>query len=163
MENADEKIQVILLDFGGVVAEEGFRQGLMAIGAETNLGGQKFFEIAENLIYETGYIIGKQIEKSYWNSVRQVTGIRLTDMDMRMEILRRFKLRRGMLKMVETLRRKGYFLALLSDQTNWLDELDARKHFCGDFDAVFNSYHLGKSKRDVSIFLDVAEILGVSA
>ncbi len=85
----------------------------------------------------------------------------MSDIDMRMEILKRFTIRPWMLRVVEALANKGYFMALLSDQTNWLDELDAASHFCGRFDAVFNSYHQGKSKRDVSLFVDVARVLGV--
>ena len=43
----------------------------------------------------------------------------------------------------------------MSDQTNWLDELDARLDFFKLFDAVYNSYHLGKSKADASQFSDI--------
>ncbi|MDA8407405.1 MAG: HAD family phosphatase [Deltaproteobacteria bacterium] len=161
-EKANREIEVVFFDFGGVLAEEGFKQGLMAIGATSNLGPQKFFEIGERAIYETGYVVGKVLETDYWNAIRKETGIKNSDFDMRAEILNRFKLRPWMLGTVDRLSLKGYFVALLSDQTNWLDELDARSHFCGHFDAVFNSYHFGKGKRDVSVFLDVAHILGIS-
>ncbi|MGA8830656.1 MAG: HAD family hydrolase [Desulfomonilaceae bacterium] len=161
-EKASQEIEAVFFDFGGVLAEEGFKQGLMAIGAASNLDPQKFFEIAERTIYATGYIVGKASETDYWNAIRKETGIKISDFDMRTEILHRFKLRPWMLRSVDRLRLKGYFVGMLSDQTNWLDELDARSHFCGRFDAVFNSYHLGKGKRDISVFSDVASILGVS-
>lgn len=161
-EKASQEIEAVFFDFGGVLAEEGFKQGLMAIGAASNLDPQKFFEIAERTIYTTGYIVGKASETDYWNAIRKETGIKISDFDMRTEILNRFKLRPWMLRTVDRLRLKGYFVSMLSDQTNWLDELDARSHFCGRFDAVFNSYHLGKGKRDISVFSDVASILGVS-
>lgn len=161
MGNTNQLIQVIFMDFGGVLAEEGFKNGLMAMGAGTSLGSQKFFEIAQDSIYQSGYLVGKAHESDYWNAVREQTGITMSDIDMRMEILKRFTIRPWMLRVVEALANKGYFMALLSDQTNWLDELDAASHFCGRFDAVFNSYHQGKSKRDVSLFVDVARVLGV--
>jgi putative hydrolase of the HAD superfamily len=161
-EKASQEIEAVFFDFGGVLAEEGFKQGLMAIGAASNLDPKKFFEIGERTIYATGYIVGKASETDYWNAIRKETGIKISDFDMRTEILHRFKLRHWMLRTVDRLRLKGYFVTMLSDQTNWLDELDARSHFCGRFDAVFNSYHLGKGKRDVSVFSDVASILGVS-
>ena len=161
-EKASQEIEAVFFDFGGVLAEEGFKQGLMAIGAASKLEPQKFFEIAERAIYATGYIVGKASETDYWNAIRKETGIKISDFDMRTEILNRFKLRPWMLRTVDRLRFKGYFVAMLSDQTNWLDELDARSHFCGRFDAVFNSYHLGNGKRDISVFSDVASILGVS-
>ncbi len=160
-EKANQEITAIFFDFGGVIADEGFKQGLMAIGSRLNLEPRKFFEIAEDAIYETGYVVGRVLEADYWSDVRQKTGVTISDLDMRMEILSRFKLRPWMLRTVDTLRLKGYFVALLSDQTNWLDELDARSHFCGRFDAVFNSYYLGKGKKDVSIFSDVASVLGI--
>ena len=58
-EKASQEIEAVFFDFGGVLAEEGFKQGLMAIGAASNLEPQKFFEIAERAIYATGYIVGK--------------------------------------------------------------------------------------------------------
>lgn len=161
-EKTSQQIEAVFFDFGGVLAEEGFKEGLMAIGAASNLEPQKFFEIAQRAIYETGYIVGNTLEADYWNVIRKETGINISDFDMRTEILRRFTVRPWMLITVDRLRSKGYFVALLSDQTNWLDELDARSHFCGQFDAVFNSYHLGKGKQDTSVFRDVASILGVS-
>jgi FMN phosphatase YigB (HAD superfamily) len=51
--------------------------------------------------------------------------------------------------------------AILSDQTNWLDELNQSTPFHHHFDYVFNSYHLKKTKRDPSIFRDVCTLLGL--
>ena len=50
------------------------------------------------------------------------------------------------------LRRGGFLTAILSDQTDWLDRLEARHHFFGHFDRVFNSYHLGKGKRRITSY-----------
>jgi putative hydrolase of the HAD superfamily len=44
-----------------------------------------------------------------------------------------------------------------------LDTLDSQYHFFHYFDAVFNSYHLGKTKRDPSIFDDTLQALQVEA
>ncbi|MEN6615689.1 MAG: HAD family hydrolase, partial [Syntrophorhabdus sp.] len=64
---------------------------------------------------------------------------------------------------VQQLKTMGATVAILSDQTNWLDELDARFKFFHLFDAVFNSYHLGKSKADESQFPDtIARLNGES-
>ena len=158
--NATNNIESIFLDFGGVIAEEGFREGLMAIAIEEGLEPQGFFESANKAIYETGYVIGKASEKHYWQSLREITGISMRDVDLRARILDRFTLRPLMIQIVCALRTNGLFVSILSDQTNWLDELDARDHFCRFFDAVFNSYYLGKAKSDSSIFSDVATMLG---
>ncbi len=157
----NRQTEAVLFDFGGVIAEEGFREGLFAISSNSKLDPAEFFKIASDAIYDTGYIIGKASECSYWDLLRLRTGVSMSDLEMRLEILRRFNLRPWMLRIVDKLRQQGYFVALLSDQTNWLDELDATGHFSGRFDAVFNSYHLGKGKKDASIFTDVASILGI--
>jgi putative hydrolase of the HAD superfamily len=52
-------------------------------------------------------------------------------------------------------------VAILSDQTNWLDELDSKLHFFNQFERVFNSFYLGKSKNDPSIFSDVIAAMGI--
>jgi putative hydrolase of the HAD superfamily len=51
----------------------------------------------------------------------------------------------------------------LSDQSDWLDLLDREHHFFHEFDRVFNSYHLGKTKRDASVFDDVVRALELEA
>ncbi len=66
-----------------------------------------------------------------------------------------------MLAAVRALRQEGRLVGILSDQTDWLDRLDARDRFFGCFDRVYNSYHLGKGKRDPSVFTDVVRDLGI--
>jgi HAD superfamily hydrolase (TIGR01509 family) len=162
-EEFNKRTEAVFFDFGGVIADEGFREGLFAIAANCKLDPAHFFEVASDVIYDTGYITGKASESSYWELLRLRTGVPASDFEMRLEILRRFRLRPWMLRIVDKLRHHGYFVALLSDQTNWLDELDAAGHFSGRFDAVFNSYHLGKGKKDASVFTDVASLLGIEA
>ena len=64
-----------------------------------------------------------------------------------------------MLEIVKFLRQQGLVTAILSDQTDWLDLLDSRYDFFQYFDAVFNSFHLGKTKRDSTIFADTLSAL----
>ena len=61
---------------------------------------------------------------------------------------------------MQRLKDAGIRVGILSDQTDWLDELDERDHFFKYFDFVFNSYHLGKSKMDPSHFSDTVSRLG---
>jgi putative hydrolase of the HAD superfamily len=68
-----------------------------------------------------------------------------------------------MIEMVQQLHERGYVTGILSDQTHWLDDLDARAPFQHVFDRVYNSYYLGKGKRDPSLFSDVAADLGLPA
>jgi putative hydrolase of the HAD superfamily len=153
-------IKAVLFDFGGVLAEEGFMEGLKAIGKEKGLDPEDFYKISADLVYRTGYIIGGCDEHSYWSAVRKKTSVKGSDQEFKEEILKRFKLRPAMTTIVERIKSSGLIVAILSDQTNWLDELDQRSPFHHRFDYVFNSYHLKKTKRDPSIFKDICTLLG---
>ena len=157
------KIQAILLDFGGVIAEEGFQQGLYAIAGKFGLDRKRFFQLANEAVYNSGYVTGTGSEKDYWNEVRKHSGIMATDGELRQEILSRFIPRDWMLEVVISLRQQGLVTAILSDQSDWLDQLDSRFHFFQYFDAVFNSFHLGKTKRDSTIFVEILQSLKVNA
>ena len=153
-------IMAVLFDFGGVIAEEGFFEGLQAIGKQNGLDPISFFTSVDSIIYETGYLIGTAGEAEFWNTVRSRTGIKGDDEMLKQEILRRFVIRPDMLSHVDTLRTRGRRVAMLSDQTNWLDEINEKTLLFRHFDRVFNSYHIHKSKRDASVFQDVCSTLG---
>ena len=155
-------IKTIIFDFGGVLADEGFREGLLAIARENGLDPDAFFAEVDSLIEKTGYLTGTADEASFWNAVRAGTGVRGDDGALRREILARFVLRPEMLAEVDALRAGGAFVAMLSDQTNWLDELDRATALYRHFDRVFNSYRMHKSKRDASVFRDVCGELGAA-
>ncbi len=154
-------VKVVLFDFGGVLAEEGFRDGLKAIGEKNGLDPDRFFSLADALIFETGYLTGKAGEADFWNALRDRTGVSGSNEELRKEILQRFILRPKMIAAVDRLKARGFAVAMLSDQTNWLDELDRETSLSGHFDKVFNSFKLHKSKRDASVFLDICNALGV--
>lgn len=76
---AGRVIKAVIFDFGGVVAEEGFKQGLKAVAAGSGLDPDRFFAVARELIYETGYVTGRTDEHTYWNAVRAATGLEADD------------------------------------------------------------------------------------
>lgn len=156
-----DTLKAVLFDFGGVIAEEGFREGLMAIGKKNNLDPERFFADIDRLIYETGYLIGRVDEASFWNEVRKKTGITGSDEELREDVLTRFAFRPAMLAYADRLRATRLKVGMLSDQTNWLEEIDRKTPLFRHFDIVFNSFRLHKSKRDQSVFQDVCKILGV--
>jgi HAD superfamily hydrolase (TIGR01509 family) len=155
------KIRAVLLDYGGVLAEEGFREGLKAIARGEGLDAEEFFETAREAVYNSGYLTGHADEHAYWALVRKLTGIDQTEEYLRSSILERFELRPWMVEVVRRLRRNGLLVGILSDQTQWLDQLDQRDGFFKEFDVVFNSYHVGISKKSPEIFTQVSEALGV--
>jgi putative hydrolase of the HAD superfamily len=156
-------IRAIILDFGGVVAEEGFQQGLYAIADRFGQDRNSFFKLATEAVYNTGYVTGTGSEIDYWQAVREQAGIQSEDGELRREILSRFIPRKWMLGAIDSIQKQGIITAILSDQSNWLDRLNEQYHFFQYFDAVFNSYHLGKTKRDPSIFDDTLQALQVKA
>ena len=149
------QVEVILFDFGGVLAEEGFRDGLMALGRLNGLDPNTVMKKGFEVMHESGYATGKVPEEVYWQVMCDQTGIEGSTDFFQREILRRFVIRPWMIELVKKLKREGIRLGILSDQTNWLDELNKQYDFFRYFDRVYNSYHGGKSKRDVTLFKDV--------
>lgn len=157
------RIAVVLFDFGGVIAEEGFKQGLLAIANSNGLDGESFIKKAYDIIYSTGYVLGKAPESAFWNALRQETGIVGNDDHLRNEIVSRFIIRNWMIDLIKRLKTCNIKVGILSDQTDILDKLNDKYDFFRLFDYIFNSYHMGKSKKDPSHFHDVAKVLGVSS
>ena len=152
-------VNTVLFDFGGVLADEGFRDGLASIGKRSGLAEEDVVLKGHDLVVRTGYVTGRAGEGHWWNTLRCEAHVRGTDEALRLEILERFTLRPRMLDLVERLRNRGFTVGILSDQTNWLDELDSRFGFFGSFDYIFNSFHMGKSKNDPTHFDDVLRLL----
>ncbi len=150
-------------DWGGVLAEEGFREGLKAMARAAGLDPEAFFQSAVKVIWDTGYVTGRCAEGVFWNGLRAATGITGTDADLRLEILSRFTPRPWMFDLVDRLRGAGMGLGILSDQTNWLDELDAEHRVFHRFDAVLNSFHAGHTKNEAAFFDMAVERMGVPA
>jgi len=70
-------------------------------------------------------------------------------------------LREKVLRIVKKISFAGLITAILSDQTNWLNEINEREPFYHLFDFIFNSYDIKKSKRDPSVFGDVCSVMGL--
>ena len=153
-------IKNVLFDFGGVLAEEGFKKGMEAIALEAGINPSDFFKTAEELVYTTGYVLGRVPESDYWQALKKATGLEAEEACLRREILDRFILRPEMFRLAEHLKNKGLGVGILSDQTNWLEELDRKFGIFKRFDLIFNSYRSHKTKRDPSWFAEIASELG---
>jgi putative hydrolase of the HAD superfamily len=156
------RLRAVLFDFGGVIATEGFREGLHAIARRQGLDPEELIRIGMDAIYDSGYIIGHGSETGFWDMMRDRSGLTGADSELSAEILTRFAVRPRMLEAVRRLRRMGIITVILSDQTDWLERLNERDDFYREFDRVFNSYRLGKGKRDPSVFSDVVALLGIA-
>lgn len=159
----NQSIKAVLFDYGGVLAEEGFHNGLVAMAREQGLDVDEMPGTAMRTVYESGFVLGQGTAADFWALMRERTGLLGEDAALTKRILDGFILRPWMIELVCQLRAQGVITGILSDQTDWLDRLDQRDHFYQAFDHVFNSYYLCKGKQDASLFTDIAEVLALPA
>lgn len=145
-------MDTIFFDFGGVLAEEGFRLGLIAIAQAAGRDPDAIVPVAYEMAWTTGFVVGGCDEAGFWRAFRKATGIGGDDAALTDTVLSRFTLRPFMFAVVDAARALGLRTAILSDQTAWLALLDARHNVFSHFDAVYNSYHYGVTKRDAAFF-----------
>ena len=154
-------IKVVFFDFGGVLAEEGFQEGLLAVARRHGLDPQEFLKTAIDLTFNQGLVTGKIDVKMYWHLLREKTGISAPDDVFSHAVLSGFIIRLWMLDLVEKLKQASVRVAILSDQTPWLDEFAKKNGFSLLFERIFNSYYLGMCKRDPALFDYVVAEMGV--
>ena len=154
-------IMAALFDFGGVLAEEGFKDGLHSIAIQNGLDPDIFIAAAFEIIYETGFVLGKVREEVFWKDLGERFSIHGCPEKWREEILSRFTIRPWMLEAVSDLKKRRIVRGLLTDQCHWLDELNKRDRFFGYFDHIFNSYYTHISKKDPEAFRRVSTKLQI--
>lgn len=154
------KVSTVIFDFGGVIAEEGWAKGIRVIAGKCGHEPESFFELCVQAITETGFCVGKVDEYGYWDYVKKQVSVPMSVEELKAEILPRFVVRPYVIELAEKLG-KNYRTAILSDQTHWLDELNARDGFFGSFQHVFNSYHDGNSKQNPSYFTETCNKLNI--
>ena len=157
----NQSIKAVLLDYGGVIADEGLQNGLRAMAREQGLDIDTMMNVARSGVYDSGFVLGSGTEETFWASMREGSGLRGSDAEMTARVLDAFTLRPWVIERVHQWRAQGYITGILSDQMHWLDWLNQRDHFFEYFDHVFNSYHMGKGKRDPGLFYDIAERLAL--
>ena len=155
-------IKAVLFDFGGVIAEEGFRKGLRKIAGMNNVEPGFAENAGFNLIYSTGYVLGKGNEDKFWKALKEETGITGDNQDLRVIILKNFVIRPWFPEVIMKLKEQGLIVCILSDQTDWLDMLNDRENFYQWFDHIFNSFYMGNSKSDPALFDDIANRMGLN-
>lgn len=154
-------IKAVLIDFGGVIADEGFRKGIRDIAEQSDVDPDITEKAAFDLIYSTGYVLGKCNEEVFWKALKDATGITGEKSEFREIILKNFIIRPWFPEIITKLREQGLVICLLSDQTDWLDRLNERDNFYQLFDRIFNSFYLGKSKSEPELFCNISEQLNL--
>ena len=158
---AEVTIRAVLFDYGGVIADEGFYNGLVDLAEKQSLDARSMPEEGMKAVYDSGFVLGHGTATDFWALLRKRTGLKGDDDCLTNRIFAGFQIRHWMIELVRRLRTRGYVTGILSDQTHWLNELDKRDHFFREFDHIYNSYYLAKGKRDPSLFTDVINDLGL--
>ncbi|GFK92621.1 Alpha-D-glucose 1-phosphate phosphatase YihX [Fundidesulfovibrio magnetotacticus] len=154
------RIRWLLLDYGGVVAEEGFALGLRALARELERDEAHLWREGLRAVWDSGYVTGRAGEADFWRLFKERSGLDGDEARWREDILSRFVVRPRMLELADRFRAQGRTAAVLSDQTDWLERLDAAQGFSRHFDAVFNSWRHGMTKQEPAYFLLALERLG---
>ena len=145
-------IKLLLIDFGGVIAPEGFQLGILRLALKYDIPFRDMYRICSRVAgLESGYTAGRIGENEYWKIVAGELG---TSEDMsvyRDMFLDNFQPRRDMLKLVSSMR-KYVKTGLFSDQTNWIHELDGMYSFFSCFDYKWISYDKGLTKYDAEFY-----------
>lgn len=152
----------VLFDYGGVLAEEGYKIAMQDLAEIQGKDPGAIKRIAFELAYSTGFNTGRIREREFWEIFRKTSGIEGDDAFLTDFVLSRFQLRPFMISLVQNLKKHGVETGILSDQTHWLDELNARDDFFKYFDHVFNSFHMGITKKDPALFGKILERLGMN-
>lgn len=156
------QLDFALLDFGGVIAEEGFAAGMRAIAREAGRDEAEIWRAGLETVWASGYVHGRAPEAAFWALFKERTGIEGDEAKWRDFILSRFTVRPFMLDWTAKLTQTGIVTAILSDQTDWLDRLDAGQGFYKYFSRVFNSYNHGMTKQEPEFFRLALGQLGAS-
>ncbi len=159
---SNHSIKAVLLDYGGVIADEGFQNGLRAMAREQGIDEDTMMNVARSAVYDSGFILGWGTEDEFWKWMREGSGLKGSDTELTKRVLDGFVLRPWMMERVQQLNAQGYITGILSDQSHWLDRLNERDRFFEFFDHVFNSYHMGEGKRNPALFPDIAAQLALS-
>lgn len=154
-------IKVVFFDFNGVLVNEGYRAGILAIASQHGLNPHEFFKIGCDLMFNQGLATGKIDLKMYWQMLREKTGIPDPDDALNHQVVSRFIVRPWMFDIVNKLKKASIRVAVLSDNTTWLDGFAKKHGFHQLFERIFNSYYVGMCKKDLALFDYVVAEMGV--
>lgn len=153
-------IKAVIFDFGGVLADEGFKAGISEIARRNGMDPDSLRKKAFSAVYDTGFVTGKIRDNIFWKRFRDETGISGSDQELTEIVLSRFTLRSYMLETVKRLKKAGVRTYILTDQTHWVEDINNKSGFFTLFDKVFNSYRLGRTKKESSTFDYVINSIG---
>ncbi len=154
-------VRAVIFDFDGVIAERGFRAALKALAERRGLAYPPLPGLAFQALIDSGYMTGRGTEADWWRCLEATLGPLGDCARFRADLLALSAVRPWQLALAAELAGAGYATAVLSDHTDWLDDIEARQPFAHAFGRVFNSYYLGACKREAAAFTAVADAIGI--
>lgn len=144
--------KLIAFDFGGVLYNYNHEELMHDIGTFL---GQPTAAVTEAwnapiILFEKGAIA----EDTFWTMVLEGLGVKGDTAQLHTIVLDHFRPIPGTLEIMKQLHER-YPLALVSTQTTWLDELEARYHFKCFFDIIMISNDIALRKQDGKEIFDV--------
>ncbi|MFC1697402.1 HAD family hydrolase [Nanoarchaeota archaeon] len=144
-------VKAIVFDIGGVYFEEGHRGTLQTVSKLCNIPYEKVHKVFHKHFVDKGYSKGEISEQECWNGIIKELKLDFNWKDLKKIVFELYIPKPGMKELVRELKKK-YVIGILSDQTNWLDELDKKYKFLKDFNVVINSYEVGLVKPAKEIY-----------
>ena len=89
---SNNSIKAVLLDYGGVIADEGFQDGLRAMAREQGLDEGTMMNVARSAVYDSGFLLGLGTENEFWKCMREGTGLKGNNTELTQCILEGFVL-----------------------------------------------------------------------
>lgn len=154
-------LRAVIFDFDGVIAERGFRGALKALAERRGLAYPPLPGLAFQALVDCGYVTGRGTEADWWRCLEATLGPLGDCARFRADVLALSVVRPWQLALAEELAGAGYTTAVLSDHTDWLDDIESAQPFGHAFGRVFNSYYLGTCKREAAVFMAVADAIGI--
>lgn len=142
-------IKALIFDFGGVYFTYDYNKVLKDLSKELNIPKKRIAQALEVKLYD--YEKGFCNENEFWKTF-------LTELNKKYDVkklhhlmIEQFKPIPGMQELIDELR-KNYKVGMLTNQTNWLDEINAKYDFYKYFDPLIVSRDEGTRKPEEKIF-----------
>lgn len=161
MPGGPPRLRAAALEFGGVVAEDGFREAIRQLAERNRQHPDIMQRLAREALLESGYLVGACTHVEFWTNLQRRVPLRGKPGEFSDLVVLNYALRDRVLAAVRTWRKAGLSALLLCDNTDWLDRVNARSQVFREFDRVLNSFHVHKSKRDGSLYQEAAQVLQV--
>lgn len=145
-------IKAIILDFGGVYFNDGYHVFMSKLAKKHSIPRERIVKvILDDFVYGTGFVIGKTGEGEALTGAFKKLGIKEDWRKYHKIILKWYTPRKKFIDFVKELR-KDFRICMLSDQTDYIMELEEKYRFFKDFDLSIISTQVGVAKPDERIF-----------